>query len=280
MGNIPSRSPSPYPGQFITLCFDQSWPFRAWSRTSQWKNTSCHPLFVHSPPFSFVVVRTLKRGYRRSKLVFFTKAPSSPWSHPHRLAHSGLLRPDSRLWDCPSSLWCRSHQRNGSSIALQSVSSPYCQPPCLAASCLTALQSVSSPYSQPPRLAASCLTALQSVSSPYSQPPRLTVSPLALLPAVSQPCSRLVALQSVSSPCCQPPRLAVGRLEICLTALQSAPSPCSRPRHLAVGPITLQLLILSLITRHSSGLLVRIGDRTQWSGSGAKIFQAQKVTWF
>ena len=60
----------------------------------------------------------------------------------------------------------------------------------------------------------------------------------------------LIALQSVSSPCCQPPRLAVGRLEICLTALQSAPSPCSRPRQLAVGPITLELLILSLITRH------------------------------
>ena len=85
----------------------------------------------------------------------------------------------------------------------------------------------------------------------------LAVSIVTLLSAPS-PCCRLshslavglVALQSVSSPCCQPPRLAVGRLEICLTALQSAPSPCSRPRHLAVGPIALQLLILSLITRH------------------------------
>ena len=105
------------------------------------------------------------------------------------------------------------HQRNGSSIALQSVSSPYCQPPRLAASCLTALQSVSSPYSQPARLAASCLTALQSVSSPYSQYRHLAVSLLALL---------LVALKSASQPCNQPRRLAVD-----LVTLLLAPSPCS-----------------------------------------------------
>ena len=95
--------------------------------------------------------------------------------------------------------------------------------------------------------------------SPCSRSRHLAVSIVTLLSAPS-PCFLLshslavglVALQSVSSPCCQPPRLAVGRLEICLTALQSAPSPCSRPRHCAVGPITLQLLILSLITRHRS----------------------------
>ena len=39
-------------------------------------------------------------------------------------------------------------------------------------------------------------------------------------------------------------------LVVSLVALQSAPSPCSRPCHLAVGPITLQLSILSPITRH------------------------------
>ena len=154
MGNIPSRSP--YPGQFITLCFDQSWPFRAWSRTSQWKNTSCHPLFVHSPPFSFVVVRTLKRGYRRSKLVFFTKAPSSPWSHPHRLAHSGLLRPDSRLWDCPR------HSDEGLISGMAALS----------------------PYSQYRHLTVSPFALLPAVSQPCSQSRRLAVSPFALLPAV------------------------------------------------------------------------------------------------
>ena len=88
----------------------------------------------------------------------------------------------------------------------------------LLAAGLVTLQSVLSPCCQPPRLASRCLTVLESVSSPYSQYRHL----------------------------------AIGRLEICLTALQSAPSPCSRSRHLAVGPITLQLLILSLITRHTA----------------------------
>ena len=79
----------------------------------------------------------------------------------------------------------------------------------------------------------------------------LLSAPLPCFPLSHSLAVGLIALQSVSSPRCQPPRLAVGRLEICLTALQSAPLPCSRPRHLAVGPITLQLLILSLITRHT-----------------------------
>ena len=107
--------------------------------------------------------------------------------------------------------------------------------------------------------------------SPCSRSCHLAVSIVTLLSAPS-PCCRLshslavglVALQSVSSSCCQPPRLAVGRLEICLTALQSAPSPCSRPRHLAVGPITLQLLILSLITRHIKPLTEEMDRTVSW----------------
>ena len=78
---------------------------------------------------------------------------------------------------------------------------------------LVTLQSVSSPCCQPPRLAARCLTALQSVSSPYSQYRHLAVSLLALL---------LVALKSASQPCNQPHRLAVDLVTLLLT-----PSPCS-----------------------------------------------------
>ena len=125
---------------------------------------------------------------------------------------------------------------------------------------LVTLMWVSSAQWQLYRLAAGLVT-LQSVSSPCSQYRHLAVSIVTLLSAPSPCCwlshslaVGLVALQSVSSPCCQPPRL-----EICLTALQSAPSPCSRPRHLAVGPITLQLLILSLITRHISELFLKVG---------------------
>ena len=158
MANIPLRSP--YPGQFITLCFDQLRPCI---------NTQAviHFLFIH-PLFSFVVVRTLKRGYRRSKLVFFTKAPSSPWSHPHRLG-SGLLRPDSRLWDCPRTL--------------MSVSSAGWQLHRFAAG-LVILHSVSSPCSQyrhwAVNLLALLLAALKSVSQPCSRSRRLAVSLLAL----------------------------------------------------------------------------------------------------
>ena len=87
-------------------------------RTS-YKCTSCHPLFVHSSssyppvllcchsysqtrlPIFFSALRKRQPCNHRLRLVFFTNAPSSPWSHPHHLAHSGLLDPDSWLWDCP-----------------------------------------------------------------------------------------------------------------------------------------------------------------------------------
>ena len=148
-----------------------------------------HFLFIH-PLFSFVVARTVKRGYRRSKLVFFTKAPSSPWSHPHRL---GVI-----LIALLTLVYCaRSHGFETVLVTLMWVSSVEWQLYHLAAGLVT----------------------LQSVSSAPSPCCRLSHSL-----AVS-----LVALQSVLSPCCQPPHLAVGRLEICLTALQSAPLPCSRP---------------------------------------------------
>ena len=111
------------------------------------------------------------------------------WSHPHHLAHSGLLGADSWLWNCP--------------IALQPVSPPCSQHRHLAVSLLALLLA-----------ALKSLTALQSVSSPCSRYRHLGVG--------------LVTLQSVSSPCCQPPRFAAGRLEICLIALQSVSSPCSQ----------------------------------------------------
>ena len=195
MGNIPSRSP--YPGQFITLCFDQSWPFRAWSRTSQWKNTSCHPLFVHSPP-----VLLCCRSYSQTRLpsmkaCLFYKGTlvALEWSSsPCSLWFIALGLTALRL---SSSLWCRSHQRNSSSIALQWVSSPCSHyrhlvvtpSPCcplshsLAVS-LVALQSVSSLSCQPPRLAVGrleiCLTALQSALSHCSRPRHLAVGPITL----------------------------------------------------------------------------------------------------
>ena len=78
---------------------------------------------------------------------------------------------------------------------------------------LVTLQSVSSPCCQPPRLAAGCLTALQSVSSPYSQYRHLAVSLLALL---------LVALKSASQPCSQSRHLTIS-----IITLQSVSSPCS-----------------------------------------------------
>ena len=158
MGNISSRSP--YPGQFITLCFYQSWPFRARSKTSQRKTQAVdiHFLFIH-PLFSFVVVRTLKRGYRRSKLVFFTKAPSSPWSHPHRLAHSGLCL-DSRLETLLVTL-----------MSVMAALSPCSRSRHLAVS--------------DRHLAVSPLALLPAVSQPCSRSRRLKVSIVTLLSASS-----------------------------------------------------------------------------------------------
>ena len=160
MGNIPSRSP--YTGQFITLYFDQSWPFGPDPGQASEKTQAVviHFLFIH-PLFSYAVVRTLKRGYRRSKLVFFTEASSSPWSHPHRLAHSGLLRPDSRLRDCPR----HSDVGHGSSVALQPVSSPCSQYRHVAVSPLALLPAVSQPCSRSRRLTVSIITLLSASST-------------------------------------------------------------------------------------------------------------------
>ena len=191
MGNILSRSP--YPGQFITLCFDQSWSFRAWSRTSQWKNTSCHPLFVLSPP-----VLLCCRPYSQTRLpsikacLFYkgtlvalewSSLPCSLW----------FIAPGLTALRLSSSLWCRSYQRNSSSIALQRVSSPCSQYRHLAVSPVALLLAVSS--------LAVDLVALQSVLSPCCQPPRLDVGRLEIcltaLLAISP-----ITLQSTSSPCC------------------------------------------------------------------------------
>ena len=95
------------------------------------------------------------------------------------------------------------------------------------------------------------LMSVMAALFPCRRSRRLAVSIVTLLSA-SLLCCRmsyslavgLVALQSVSSPCCQRPHLAAGRLEICLTAFQS--------HHLMISIITLQLLILSLIMRHST----------------------------
>ena len=85
----------------------------------------------------------------------------------------------------------RTHGLETVLVTLMWVSSAQWQLYRLAAGLVT-LQSVSSPCCQPPRLAARCLTALQSVWSPYSQYRHLAVSLLALL---------LVALKSASQPC-------------------------------------------------------------------------------
>ena len=97
-------------------------------------------------------------------------------------------------------------------VTLMEVSSVEWQLYRLAAGLVT-LQSVSSPCCQPPRLAASPLALLPAVSQPCSRSRRLTVSLFDLL---------LVALKSASQPCNQPHRLAVD-----LVTLLLAPSPCS-----------------------------------------------------
>ena len=186
MGNIPSRSP--YPSQFITLSFDQSWLFRAWSRTSQWKNTSCHPLFVHSPP-----VLLCCRSYSQTRLpsikaCLFYKGTLVALESPHHLARSGLLRPDSRLWDCPrhsdvglisgmaALLPCsRSRHLTISIVTLLSASSPCCW----------------SPWSLPHSLAISPI-ALWSISSPCCWPHHLAVVNIVPNNAAYGPCPRIV----------------------------------------------------------------------------------------
>ena len=159
--------PSPqYPGQFITLCFDQLWPF---SDPRQAINTQAviYFLFIHPPVFLCC------RSYSQTRLpsikaCLFYKGTlvaleSSPSPCSLRFIAPGLTALGLSL-----SLGCQSRQRDCSSIALQSVSSPCSQYDHLAVSLLALL-----------------LAALKSVSQPCSR--HLTVS--------------IVTLQSVSSPC-------------------------------------------------------------------------------
>ena len=190
MGNIPSRSP--YPSQFITLLRSimavsgliQDKPVKKHKLSSTFCSfTPCFPLL------SFVLSNEATID---QSLSFLQRHPSSPWSDPHRLARSGLLRPDSRLWDCPR------HSDVGLISRMAALS------PCSGSRHLAV---------SPLPLLLGRLLALQSVSSPYSQYRHFAVSLLALL---------LVPLNSASQPSNQPHRLVVD-----LVTLLLAPSPCS-----------------------------------------------------
>ena len=156
-----------------------------------------HFLFIH-PLFSVAVVRTLKRGYRQSSLVFFAKASLLPWS---RLTALLTLVYCARSYGFETVLvtLMSAHQRDGSSIALQPVLAP---------------------CSQYRHLVVSPLILLPAASQPCSRFRRLTVS--------------IVTLLSASSPCCWSPWNLPHSLAVSLVTLRSVSSPCSQYHHLAV----------------------------------------------
>ena len=176
MGNIPSRSP--YQGQFITLCSNQSWPV---SGLIQYKPVKKHKL---SSTFCSFTPCFLLLSFVLSNEATVHQSLSFLQRHSCRL---GVI-----LIALLTLVYCaRTHGFETVLVTLMSVSSAGWQLYHLAASLVT-LQSVSSPSCQPSCLAAGCLTALQSVSSPYSQYRHLAVSLLPLL---------LVALKLASQPC-------------------------------------------------------------------------------
>ena len=192
MSNIPSRSP--YPGQFITLCFDQLRPHKLSSTFCSF--TPCSPLLSFVLSNEATVDQSLsflQRHRRRLGVILIALLTPVYCARTHGFGTY-----------CPRP------------VTLMSVSSAGWQLHRLAARLVT-LHSVSSPCSQYRHFAVSLLAlllaALKSVSRPCSRSRRLAVSLLALL--------------SASSPC-------VGRIEICLTALQSVSSPYNQYHHLAV----------------------------------------------